>query len=946
MKLIVALCGGASLLAMAPAAFAQQAPGDGPVATASTDVGAVVVTGSRIVRNGYAAPTPVTVAPVAQLEAATPSTIPDALNKLPVFNGSTAANAGSSGSGVTGNFLNLRSFGINRTLVLMDGRRVAPSNFNGQVDANSIPQLLIQRVDVVTGGASAVYGSDAVTGVVNFVVDTHFTGLKGVVQDGISDHGDMPSFRAGLAGGAKVFDNAHIIWSYEHFQEGGLVHEQRTYGENRASYVGAGTAANPYVLVNTPRLSNNAFGGLVTSGPFAGQQFVGSGTLAPFNPGAPTTLANIATGGDGAYYNAEPLYASQRSDQGFARFEFEVGDFATAYMQASGTETHSHAQASNSTDTLTIFSGNPFLPAAAQAQLTATNTPSFTMNRLPRDLNLDSTQSQQTDSGSFTAGLTGKIFDRFKWDAYLTHGESRFRQHLTNNINTANYLAAIDAVKDPATGAAVCRVTLTNPGLYPGCAPLDVFGTYNESAAAKDFIYQDTQFQVLNKLNDYAVSLSGDAFNNWAGPVSVAFNAEYRAQSLEETTNANPLAVPSLTGIQFGKAPTSVYAYATVAPVKAGNNVKEASAETVIPLLKGAAFAKSLEISGAVRYADYSSSGGATTWKVGLDYQPVDELRLRATESQDIRAPTLYDLYAGQSVIVQNLTDPHTGVSRVANIITQGNPNLVPEVAHTVTFGAVYSPSWAPRFRMSVDYYEIKLANAITSIQGNQPATLNECETSGGSSPICALIVRPLPFSDHSAANFPTTVLTENLNIANTYTRGIDVEASYNTDLAAIWARAPGALNFRVLYSYQPVLKTQNFPNAVVTNAAGAAATTGTPGVAANRATIMVGYQLGPFSLDWQTRYSGKLNRSGNPSLVFADPPLPAIMTSDINVAYRFKVSGHDLNAFVNVQNLFNQPPRISPNLTYAGIPGFGNPIVQGDDGIGRYFTFGVRMKY
>jgi iron complex outermembrane receptor protein len=188
MKFIVALCGGASLLAIAPAAFAQQAA---PTSTAPSTLETVVVTGSRIVRNGYAAPTPVTVATADQLQALTPTDIPDGLNKLPVFDGSQVGGAGSNGSGVAGNYLNLRDFGINRTLILMNGLRVPPTNYNGQIDANTIPQMLLQRVDVVTGGASAVYGSDAVTGVVNFVMDTHFNGLKLQADTGISNSGDI-----------------------------------------------------------------------------------------------------------------------------------------------------------------------------------------------------------------------------------------------------------------------------------------------------------------------------------------------------------------------------------------------------------------------------------------------------------------------------------------------------------------------------------------------------------------------------------------------------------------------------------------------------------------------------------------------------------------------------------------------------------------------------------
>jgi iron complex outermembrane receptor protein len=947
MKLVAALCGGVSLLAVGSAAYAQQAAApDAPAAQPTSTIDAVVVTGSRIVRNGYAAPTPVTVAPVTQLEAFTPSDISDALAKLPVFNGSTLQSAGSNGSGVAGNYLNLRSFGINRTLILMDGVRVAPTNFNGQVDANSIPQMLLQRVDVVTGGASAVYGSDAVTGVVNFIMDTHFQGLKAMADTGISSRGDSASARYGIAGGTSLFGGkGHVVASFEHFQQGGLTHDQRDYGQQRPAYVGAGTAASPYTLVNYPTIPRTAAGGYVLSGPFAGQQFLSNGQLGAYTPGAPTASANVSTGGDAAYYNNTSLYSPQASNQAYGRFEYEFTDNLTGFVQLTDTETQNSNSGSNwPPQTLTIYSGNPYLPASAQAQLTAANAASFNLSSFPRDLELASVQKQLSDDTSITAGLTGKLAD-FKWSTTYSHGSSIFRQSLTNNINVPNFLAALDAVKDPS-GNTVCRVTITNPGLYPGCAPIDMFGAGNESAAAKAFIFQTTQFRVVNTMDDFVANISGSPFQNWAGPVSVALNAEYRNQGLTETTNANPLAVPSTTGIRLGTAPGAVYSYATVAATNATNNVKEVAFETVVPLLSEKPWAKSLDLNGAVRYTDYSTSGGATTWKVGADYQPVNDLRFRATASQDIRAPTLYDLSAGQSTIVQNLNDPLSGQNRVVTIITLGNPKLVPEVARTITAGVVYSPSWFPRFRMSVDYYDISINNAITLLAGNNASVLSECSATGGKSPVCALLVRPLPYSNTSAANFPTAVYQQSLNIAKNWTRGVDVEASYNVPLADVQKSLIGDLNFRVLYSYQPVLDQQNFVGAPVTNLAGAASQSGNAGLAVDRVTFMAGYSAGPIQIDWQTRYSGPENRSGVPGQIFANPPLPSYSSSDLNLGYRLKVDSHVVNLFFNVQNVFDAKPRLSPNIVYSGIPGFGNPVDTGDDGIGRYFTTGFRFRF
>lgn len=936
-----ALFAGVSLLALASPALAQTAS-----APKTQQIEEVVVTGTRI-HNGYAAPTPVTVATAEDLQQTTPSNIPEALNKLPQFAGSTtsAGTGNGAGSGPPtvqgGNYLNLRSFGAIRTLILQDGRRVPPTTLNGQVDTNTLPQMLVQRVDIVTGGASAVYGSDAVTGVVNFVIDTRFTGLKAQAQTGVSDRGDAGSSKLGLAGGGDVLDRGHFVWSLEHYQNGGIkLHEDRDYGVRVPVYTGAGTAANPFVLTYDARLSSAAYGGLATSGPFRGQQFVGSG-LAPFNPGTPTRTNSIAMGGDGAYYTGLSLTAPLRTDQGFGRFEYDIADDIKGYVQVSGSEARTrNFLGSNAPPTaLTIFSGNPFLPASAQALLTSSRAPSFTMNRLSRDMAGDSTLDQLTNTLAATAGVAGRLFNKFSWDVYYTHGEARLRSDLSNNINYPRFYAALDAVRDPS-GATVCRVTLTSPGLYPGCQPLNLFGVNNQSAAAKAYIYGDTRWQAVNKVDDFAATISGEVFRNWAGPVSAAFNYEYRSQSLAETSDSSPLIAPSFTGIRLGLAPTSVWAYATQGPQHGGNHVWEVSGETVFPLLQDAPLVRRLELNGAVRYTDYSSSGAVTTWKAGLNYEPTDGVRFRFSESRDIRAPTLFDLYSGTTISILNVNDPHTGVNGVINVQGGGNPSLLPEVARTTTAGVVYSPSWLSRFQISVDYYKITINNAIATINGASTAVLQECELSGGTSPLCATIVRPGPFSDHSAANFPTLVYNLNQNIAETYTHGVDAEASYNFELAELGASLPGRMDLRLLYAYQPTLKTRTFPTAQLTEAAGVA------GLSATRVQALVGYVNGPFSTDWQVRYLSKQARSGNPLQIYADPDLPSRTYVDMNLSYRFKVAGHDTQAYFIVTNLFDEAPRVSPSTTFTGIPGFGTPTVVGDDVLGRYYTVGLRLRY
>jgi outer membrane receptor protein involved in Fe transport len=904
---------------------------------------AVTITGTRIIRNGYSAPTPVTVATVEELRQETPSNIPDALNKLPQFAGSTTMSSTSNSSTNTaGNFLNLRSFGPVRTLILLDGHRVPATNFNGLVDVDTLPQALVKRVEVVTGGASAVYGSDAVTGVVNFLLDTRFTGLRVEAQGGISTYGDAASQRFTLAAGSGVFERGHVIFSLEHYNINGFDQSGRPFSSQDQVYTGAGTPASPYVLTTNARLSNEAYGGLVTTGPFAGQQFAGSGVLAPFNKGAPTKTNNVAVGGDGAYYYGQSLSHPLQTDQGFGRFQFEFNEAVRGYMQLSAARAKTRFQASVATDNnVAIFSGNAFLPANAQALLTSNGAPRFAMNVLPEDLTVQAELDQTTVALTETAGLQGRLFgDTYNWDLYYTHGEGRTRSVTLNNINNQHFYAALDAVRDPS-GNIVCKAALTNPAQFSGCAPLDLFGVGNESQAALNYIYGDTIWQAVNMTNDVAASISGIAFNDWAGPVSVASNVEYRAQSLNMTSNASPLATADYTGIRVGTAaPTLPWQYTTMAPQRGSNSVWEVGAETVVPLLTDAPLVKNLEVNGATRFTDYSSSGAVTTWKVGVRYQPFADLHFRGTESKDIRAPTLYDLYAGPTYSVFGLNDPHTGVTASVPVESLGNRNLVPEVARTWTAGLVYTPAWLPRFNFSVDFFHISIDNAIGTVagsSGNAVAAIQQCEASGGTSPLCALFTRPLPFANTSAANFPTLALNQTVNIAQQYTRGFDVESDYSLPLP----RRAGRLDFRLLYSHQPVMVTRAFAGAALVNAAG------TQGLPVDRATGRLGYEVGRFAAGWQVRYSGNESRgTGNTSQVFAGGSLGPLYYHDLSLSFHFGPYGSNLQTFLTVNNLFNQPPRISPSTTFTGIPGFGSPAVAGDDVLGRYFTAGIRWSY
>lgn len=898
--------------------------------------GDIVVTGSRLPANGNSSPTPVTVTSTSELQQTTPSSIADALNKLPVFTGSSSPRTlNNSSINSAGNYLNLRGIGANRNLVLFDGQRFVATTQNGLIDVNTIPQLLVQRVEVVTGGASAVYGSDAVTGVVNFIVDKNFNGLKTMGQYGISERGDNASQRFGIAGGLPVFGGrGHFEASYEYYSSDGIGSQfDRRLGTLVYGEQGAGTVANPFHLVANTRASTNSFGGLISSGPLAGQQFTAPGVLAPFVNGTSTGSAGIQSGGSGTY-RERGLLASLRSHQGFARFDYDLADDIAFHVQVTGTKAknlniHSPFFFQN----YSFAADNPYLPQSARDTMAAAGTQSFTFSRLYRlpEAPYNSTRAE-VENLYVNTGLEGKL-GGFSWSVDYSYGEAKQTVTSVNNINNPRLMAALDAVRDSG-GQIVCRVTVTNPGLYPGCTPINPFGSTD--GAAIGYALGDTAYTLRNKMHDVAATVTGTLFELPAGPVNVAVNGEYRRISFVNSSTSEPSVLANCTGLRFNcGATTAEYVLARTASGRAKQTIAEVAGEINVPLLRDVPFIHSLDLSGAFRYADYTTSGSAKTWKIGVDWGITSELRFRATRSQDIRAPTLNDLFAPSTLSLTGFTDLHTGTSSLVSSETVGNPNLVPEVAQTLTVGGVYRPEWLPGFSIAIDYYRIKIDDAISSIGGNNAATQAECEASNGVSPLCDLYIRPLPFSDRTAANYPTLIRTQGLNVASLLAEGVDAEINYRIGLGS------GELSLRALGTYMPKLETQQFAGAVLINDAGAAT-----GVPKYKLTLFVRYQTGGFSLDVQERWRSALKQSGNPTLVFSDPKVPAAAYTDLNIAYRFEDVKGSPQFFLSVQNLLDKKPPVYASPIVSSTPGFGYPTYGSDDVVGRYFTLGVRAQF
>ncbi|MBS0361653.1 MAG: TonB-dependent receptor, partial [Proteobacteria bacterium] len=690
-----------ALLASAGAALLSH-PALAADAAAASTIDEVVVTGSRIANNGFQQPTPVTVVGQEDLQREMPPTIADFLNELPSFGYSYSSR--NPGDGVAGGgveSINLRDLGVNRTLVLLDNRRVVPSSPSGGVDTLTLPSSLIKRVEIVTGGASAAWGADAVAGVVNFVLNHDYEGLATNVQAGLSQQGDDQQYSVDVTFGRKFLDGRiRVVGNAKYSDSPDVIkNPDRTWWRDRAAVTNPayapGNGKPQLITVDFPGQALVAPGGVITSGPLRGIQFVGpNGTPTPYSFGNPSGQLQFGGDVDLSIPRQFDLASPIKYGNAFTHVDFDLTPNITAYAELS-VDASRYADSGyfyyERVGNLTIQADNAYLDPSVKQALLAAGQSSFAMGLSfiagdpPHSIN-----DRQVWRG--VIGLDGKLGDNWKWGAYYQHGETKVQTHTYNNPQPALFLQAVDAVRSPTTGAIVCRSTLTNP--TNGCVPLDVFGNNVSSAQARQYVqgyvpWQDTHVQ----LDVVSADASGKLFSLPAGDVSGAFGVDYYREEADSTND--PLSTQRL------------FASGNFQPFSGSRNVKEAFVETSVPVLKDLPLVKGLELNAAGRITDYSTSGSVETWKLGATYDMTDDLRFRITKSKDIRAPTLNDLYSKGNSGTQNVFDPVLNKTAQVFFVSSGNPNLKPEDADTLTAGIVYKPHYVSGLELSLDYYRI-----------------------------------------------------------------------------------------------------------------------------------------------------------------------------------------------------------------------------------------------
>jgi iron complex outermembrane receptor protein len=934
---------------------------------------AVVVTGTRITSSGFSAPTPTTVIDAEELHKSAQPNVFAAITRLPSLMGSTGVTTGtnSTSSGLQGlSSFALRGLGTIRTLTLLDGQRVVGANVTGVPDVSQFPQLLIKRVDVVTGGASASYGSDAVGGVVNFITDKRFEGFKTQASGGVTTYGDNEQYLLGAAAGRAFLDNRlHLAGSVEYDHQNGVPPDG--FGENAPGgrdWFHAATLANTgitnnglpqYNYIEHAQAYQYAKYGLITNGLLQGTAFDAAGNPFPFvygSNGVPARNAagtvsgcyvGFCVGGDnsGAVGIGTTLQSAIERTVGYGRVGYSINDDNEVYatLTWAQVETSHQPNPGSAKQGLTISCTNPFVPAATRTACADAGITSFQFgvtNAILPNIFVEPVREQRR----YVVGAEGtlNLFDTdWHYDSYYQRGENTTDIQVSNMPLNPRYNQAIQATT--LDGQIVCASAVARAS---GCVPLNIFGNVKPSAQALAYtVPANGPFQHTRQTQDAAsVAIDGDPFSLWAGPVSIAFGVEYRKEKYrvvadaygngvtpESPNNSAYPADPLLNAVDGGNWYAGNYHNG-----RGEYDVQEAFLETNLPFVASDSFGNAnLNLAG--RWTDYSTSGFVRTWKIGSTWQtPYEPLRLRAVLSRDVRAPNLSELFAAPvSTNVPGFTNPfnNTALTITQNVI--GNTSLKPEQARNLEVGLVFSrPDFLPGFSASIDYYRIKIEDVVSTLTAQQQVDF----CFAGLTQYCST------FNFAPAVGSPF-VNVQAFNLASIETKGIDIEMSYQMTL-----QNAGSLTFRALATHvMDNTITTGIPGTLPTQLAGANSNAaGTPDW---KAYVTESWDFQRIGIDLTQRWISD-GVFGNQYIVCqSNCPVSTVNRPTINRNHmagafyldfgaRYSVTDM-LAAFVKVDNVFDRDPVASPQ-TNTGIDI--NPVLY--DTLGRTYRAGLRYNF
>lgn len=935
-------------------AFAQESVGK-----QAKNLEGITVTGSHIAISNpnVIAPTPVAVITSDDIKATGATNIGDLMASLPQL--STTFTMGNSTQyiGTAGvQQLDLRNLGPERTLVLVNGRRfVGASAGSSAVDANLIPTEWIERVEIITGGASAVYGADAVTGVVNFILKKSYQGVNLHAQYGASQHGGFSPKEAAITGGMNFAqDRGNMAVSIEHSEQDSLMFSKR-FGNQ--SYRTIQTPGGSYDSALFPDAGSYTItdGGTFSLGDTtdASRRYVfnsdGSVRLQRFggiydNAGACADCDHLDTS---KLLMLQPTY---RRTSFSSVASFNLSEEHRLYFEGNYSHVDVKSFSQPAFGTYTITRDNPYISPSLATLMDDKGLESIDVRRFDVDAGLRGEDTKR-DTGRVVFGANGVVTGDWEYDASLNYGvTNEIRHNLDNRIND-RFAASIDAVRD-ANGSIVCRSSIDplaaaelDPIARSGCVPTSIFGAgavnpaavqwFNTTTTTKSHITQFVGGGTLSNSNLFQMPFD-------AGAASIAAGVEFRRETSRQTND--PLDVEGLTFLNA--IPSSGGAY----------NVKEGYLETLLPLLADRPFAKSLTLDAAVRFSDYSTIGHTKAWRWGLDWALDDNVRLRGTMSSAVRAPNIDELYSGQTQNFFSVTDPCTAsqirngaAARAANCqalgipsgwvstrtetisgVSGSNPNLGPETGKTWTAGVVLTPKFLEGFGLTMDYWNIRLNNAISAPSGTQIA--NQCVDNphGIGNMYCSNALRD---PDTHELVFINSV---NQNISALSTSGVDVGAYYTRTIG------PGKLRINAngtrvfLYTEHPF---QDDPSISIQD-------NGVLGYPKWKVTIGANYAINNWALNWRMRYFSPMLRVTNESYAANPTQITPIWASngffnDVSASYTIKNGeGKDtgLEIYGGINNIADRDPPVGLYGT-----GFGSALY---DAIGRSYYAGFNYKF
>lgn len=979
---------GAAMVAMA-ATPAMAQDGD--------DVENIVITGSRIPQPNLVTTSPVTQVTGEDVDVAGVTRVEDLVNQLPQ---AFAAQNSTVSNGATGTAtVSLRNLGADRTLVLIDGRRMGYGSPNdAAADLNQIPGQLVERVEVLTGGASAVYGSDALAGVVNFIMRRNFEGVQLDAQYGFYQHNndyDGPGNLRAVIAGRAVTNPSQFRLPDDNVQDG--------FSREATLVIGTGTddgranvtaylsyRNNDYVIGGQRDYSSCSLGGFsgtnFTCGgsgtSFPGQFITGTGT---YTLGAPGTFTPY--NGAVNQYNFGPLNYFQRPDErySFGAFaEYEINDHAEVYADLMFSDYSSVAQIAPSGvfgNTSTINCGNPLLSGAQRTQIGCTPADIAADNDIffiPLRRNVEG-GGRQDDIGyqSFrmVGGVRGPINDFWAYDVYAQYSRVELQRTYRNDFSVTRIGRALDVVDgDPGPGVTpVCRSVVD--GTDPNCVPYDIFSGAGPSQASLDYLQIPLMQTGQTSQQIVSATVTGDLGgygmqSPWAGRgVQVAFGTEYRRDELSTETD-----VSFATGDGAGQGGPTI-------GLSGVNDVYDLFVEAQIPLAEGQAWADQMSLDFAFRYSDYELGGESNSYKVGADWAPIPDVRLRASFQHAVRAANILELFTAQGLNLFDMdddpcdfTDPNgdgtagagacigggahqvTPAESVGGVLTSpagqynflqgGNPGLSPEEADTWTIGAVFQPSFLPRFNASIDYYNIEIEGLVGTVGALN--TVNDCYFNNIAS-ACALITRDGPTGSLWLGT--GQVVDTNTNIGGFQTSGVDFSANYGMDLADLGMGDYGGLNFSFVGTWLRELVTDTGlgqTNSVYDCAGFYANQCGVPNPEWRHRFRVAWESPWAFEVSGTWRYygdveiavlgaDGSLNNSPANRI---DRTFDAENYFDLAASWQVRDTTR-LRAGVN-NILDNDPP-----LSYSvGTTGNNNTYPQLYDAMGRYFFFGLTQDF